>query len=153
MLFRSIVPMLSNTYGPGSKINNGVIPMLIDRCIEAKRNKSDFVINGDGSPLRDFIYVKDVVKIIEWMIYHYDSYDPVILSSGKVNSIKQLVEIIVDAVGFNGKVIWNTDINIGQASKCCSNRTLMRLLPNFKFTSIEDGIQETVNSFLGEKNV
>ena len=150
---KCIIPMLSNTYGPGSKIDNGVIPILINKCIDAKKNKSDFVINGDGSDLRDFIYVKDVVKIIEWMIYNYDLSDPVILSSGRVKSIKQLVEIIVNAVDFKGKVIWNSDIKTGQASKCCSNEVLKRLLPDFKFTSIQDGIRKTVNSLRRERNV
>ena len=118
-----------------------------------KKNKSDFVINGDGSDLRDFIYVKDVVKIIEWMIYNYDLSDPVILSSGRVNSIKQLVEMIVNAVDFKGKVVWDTSVKAGQSSKCCSNEVLKKLLPNFKFTSIEDGIRKTVNSFRRERNV
>jgi len=150
---KCIIPMLSNTYGLGSKIDNGVIPILINKCIDAKKDKCDFIINGDGSPLRDFIYIKDVVKIIEWMVNNYNSFDPVILSSGRVNSIKQLVELIVNAVNFKGKVVWNTDIKIGQASKCCSNEVLKKLMPDFKFTSIEDGIRETANSFMGERNV
>ena len=142
-----IIPMLSNTYGPGSKINNGVIPILINKCIDAKKNKSDFIINGDGSPLRDFIYIRDVVKILEWMVYNYNSSDPVILSSGHVNSIKQLVELIVNAVNFKGKVVWKPDVKIGQASKCCSNEVLKKLIPEFQFTSIEVGLKETVKWF------
>ena len=142
------IPMLSNTYGPDSKIDNGVIPILINKCIDAKKNNDDFIINGDGSPQRDFIYIKDVVKIIEWMVYNYDSNDPVILSSGSISSIKQIVELIVSKVNFQGKVVWNQDIKVGQVDKICSNDLLKKLIPDFQFTSIEDGISETVKAFM-----
>ena len=142
-----VVPMLSNTYGPNSKIDNGVIPILINNCIDAKKNNENFIINGDGSPQRDFVYIKDVVKIIEWMVYNYDSNDPVILSSGSISSIKQIVELIVSEVNFQGKVVWNQDVKVGQIDKICSNDLLKKLIPDFQFTSIEDGISETVKAF------
>ena len=150
---KCIAPMLSNTYGPNSKVDNGVIPILINKCIDAKENNKDFIINGDGTPIRDFIYIKDVTEIINWMIYNYDSNEPVILSSGNVSSIKQIVNLIVSEVNFKGKVVWNKDIKVGQGAKICSNKLLKKLIPDFKFTSINHGISETVNSFMEKNNV
>ena len=121
--------------------------ILINNCIDAKKNNENFIINGDGSPQRDFVYIKDVVKIIEWMVYNYDSNDPVILSSGSISSIKQIVDLIVSEVNFQGKVVWNQDVKVGQIDKICSNDLLKKLIPDFQFTSIEDGISETVKAF------
>ena len=76
--------MLSNTYGPRSRAENGVIPILIKKCYDAKINNSDFVIEGDGSPTRDFIFVRDVAKLVDWAVKNYNSIAPIIFSSGKI---------------------------------------------------------------------
>jgi len=145
------VPMLTNTYGPNSKITNGVVPYLINKCYEAMVSDIDFVIDGDGSPIRDFIYVKDVARLIDWSVQEYDSIEPIIFSSGKQNTIKQLVELIVDYIGFKGKVVWNKDISASQSVKLCDNTKLKKYLPDFKFTSMEDGLIETIDWYLNSK--
>jgi nucleoside-diphosphate-sugar epimerase len=140
-----ISPMLSNTYGPFSKVDNGVIPILIDKCFKAQKDKTDFIIMGDGNAERDFIYIDDVVDIISWLIENYNSSKPVILSSGKRTTVKDIVEIVIDEVGFQGKVVWDTSMGIGQNSKLCSNKKLLSILSDYKFTDIEKGISKTVN--------
>jgi GDP-L-fucose synthase len=140
-----IVPMLSNTYGPNSRIDNGAIPFLINKCYNAKINNTDLIISGDGSAKRDFIYVEDVAKLIHWSIDNYNSVDPIIFASGKQTTIKHVVNIITDIMQFNGNVIWDTTASVGQSTKLCDNSKLKTCLPNFKFTSIEDGIKKMIN--------
>ena len=142
------VPMLTNTYGPKSNIKNGVIPFLIDKCHKAMINNENLVIDGDGTPVRDFIYVKDVAKLVEWAIDNYDSIEPIIFSSGEQTTIKDLVDIIIEYMHFNGKVVWNKNVVAKQPIKLCDNSKLKYYLPNFKFISIEDGLKETINWFL-----
>jgi GDP-L-fucose synthase len=146
------VPMLTNTYGPKSSIRNGVIPYLIDKCYRAMIAEEDLVVDGDGTPVRDFIYVKDVAKLVDWTIHNYDSIEPVIFSSGEQTTIKELVDMITKYMNFNGKVIWVKDKVAGQPVKLCDNSKLKSHLPNFNFTSIEDGLKDTVNWFLKSKD-
>tara|TARA_Y100001963_G_C6698104_1_gene407976 strand:- start:1 stop:888 length:888 start_codon:yes stop_codon:yes gene_type:complete len=146
-----ITLMLTNTYGPNSKINNGAIPFLINECLKAKINNTDLVVSGDGSAIRDFIYVDDVVDLVDWSIKEYNSIEPIILSTGQQTTIKDIVNIITKTMKFTGKVIWNKNAETGQSIKLCNNSKLKNYLPNFKFTPIEEGIKKLVNHTIKEK--
>ena len=61
---------------------------------------------------------------------------------------KDLVDIIVQCVGFKGKVVFDTNKPEGQFRKPADNTKLLTLFPEFKFTSVEDGLKETVNWFV-----
>ncbi|MAG25860.1 hypothetical protein CMI47_09805 [Candidatus Pacearchaeota archaeon] len=142
----SIIPMLSNVYGPIFR-GGCVVSILIERCYKSIVNNDDFIIDGDGSPMRNFIYVKDVSKIIEWLIQNYKSDEPIIISGDDSSNIKEIVEIIVDYMNFNGKVVWKKDASVGQSIKLCDNSRLRKLLPDFEFTGLRDGIHETIDWF------
>lgn len=146
-----ITLMLTNTYGPNSKVNNGAIPFLIDKCLKAKENNTDLIISGDGSAVRDFIHVNDVAKLINWAIKEYNSIEPLILSTGQQTTIKDIVNIIIKAIEFKGNVIWNKNAEVGQSIKLCDNSKLKKLLPNFQFTSVEEGIKNLVKYSITEK--
>ena len=139
-----IVLMLSNTYGKNSKIGNGAIPFLIDKFMFAKKNNIDLILDGDGSPTRDFVYVKDIVKVLKWVVKNYESSKPIIVSSGVNTSIKKLVKLITIYTEFEGKIVWNNDKQIGQTNKKCDNSLLNNLIPNLEFTPIEVGLSEVI---------
>lgn len=145
----SVVP--TNVYGPFDNFNiesGHVLPALIHKCYLAKKNKADLVVWGSGNPLREFIYSKDLANLTEWVLNNYDEEEPIILSSSQEISIKDIVEIIVSAFEFKGKVVWDSSKPDGQYRKPSSNKKIMSYLPDFKFTPIEDGIKETVNWFI-----
>ena len=104
-------------------------------------------IDGDGSPTRDFLYVKDLKKIVDWMLREYNSSEPLILASGYINTVRQIVELIVEYMKYEGKIEWLSDKDIGESVKICNNSKLMSYLPDFEFTSIEEGIREMVVRF------
>jgi len=148
-----ITPMLSNTYGPNiNKTSNGAVPILINKCIEAIKNKHDLVLSGDGKASRDFIYVKDVNRAIKLMINKISSYEPIILSSGICSTVKDILEIIIDTSNYKGKVTWDKSNN-KEDIKICSNDLFKSYFPDFKFTSIEKGVSETVKYFMRKWNV
>ena len=60
---RTLYPLLTNIYGPSNKPMNGIIPFFIKKCIECKNENKDLDILGDGSPVRDFIFVEDLEPI------------------------------------------------------------------------------------------
>jgi len=146
--FVSVIP--TNIYGPNDNFdvaNGHVLPSLIHKCYLAKKNNTDLTIWGSGAPLREFIYSKDVGKLVTWVLENYNEAEPIILSPSKEISIKDLVGLIVDAVGFTGAVVFDTSKPEGQFRKPTDNSKLKSYLPDFEFVSIETGIRETVDWF------
>ena len=146
-----ICTFITNTYGPNFKLDNGVVPFLIHKCYLAKKYNKDLIIEGDGTPLRDFIFVKDVNKILNWLLNNYNESKPVIISTGVGVQIKELVDIIVQKFNFKGRVLWNHSNNLGQKIKLCDNSYLLSLKSDIEFTSLEEGISETIDWFLNNK--
>ena len=141
----------TNIYGPNDNFNldNGhVIPSLIHKCYLAKQSNTPFKVWGSGKPLREFIYSKDVAKLTEWVLDNYDEKEPIILSTSEEVSIKEVVDMIVKHMSFEGDVIWEDDKPDGQFRKPSDNSKLVKYLPDFKFTSLDEGLKETINWFL-----
>ena len=146
--YTSVIPC--NIYGPNDNydlINGHVIPSLIHRCYLAKQNGTDWIVWGSGEPLREFIFSRDVAKLTEIILNEYDGVDPIILSTSDEVSIKNVVNLIANAFKFKGKIIWDSSKPDGQLRKPSDNSRLKKLIPNFKFTPLKDGIEETVHFF------
>jgi len=149
--YKSVIP--TNIYGPNDNYNieNGhVIPSLIHKCYLARENKIDFTIWGSGKPLREFIFSRDVAKLTEWVLENYTENEPIILSTSDEISIKEIVDIIIEIMNFKGSVKWDSSKPDGQFRKPSDNSKIKNYLPNFKFTTIYDGLKETIEYF--EKN-
>jgi GDP-L-fucose synthase len=147
--YKSVIPC--NIYGPNDNfhIENGhVLPALIHKCYLAKQNNTPLYIWGSGAPLREFIYSKDVAEITNWILENYDGNEPIILSTSEEISIKQLVEMVVKEMEFEGEVIFDTSKPEGQFRKPSDNSKLKELMPDFKFTPMEDGLKETIQWFI-----
>jgi len=149
--FTSVIP--TNIYGPHDNFHledSHVIPGLIHRMYNCKKEGKDFTVWGSGKPLRQFIYSVDLAKLFIWVLDNYDSPEPIILSVDEDAevTIKQVVEEIVDAMEFKGKVVYDTSKSDGQYKKTASNKKLRDLHPKFKFTPMADGIKETVKWFV-----
>jgi GDP-L-fucose synthase len=142
----------TNVYGPWDNFDledSHVIPGLIHKCILAKKSNTSFVVSGTGSPLRQFIYSRDLGKLFIWTLRYYDDIDPLILSvdeSAEV-SIKNVAEIISHAAKFDGIIEWDKTKADGQYKKTADNSKLRRLLPDFEFTPLSEGIKESVDWF------
>lgn len=149
--YKSVIP--TNIYGPNDNYNteNGhVIPSLIHKCYLARENKTDFTIWGSGKPLREFIFSRDVAKLTEWILENYQENEPIILSTSDEISIKDVVDIIIEIMGYKGSVKWDLSKPDGQFRKPSDNSKIKTYLPDFKFTSLYDGLKETIEYF--EKN-
>jgi len=147
--YSCVVP--TNIYGPNDNFNletSHVLPGLIHKCYLAKKNNTDFVIWGTGKPLREFIYSKDVGRIIDLLIDKNIQFDSVILSPSHEVSITEVAEIIAKAFSFTGRIVYDFSMPDGQHRKPTSNEKLLNLIGDFKFTSITDGIESTVKWFL-----
>ena len=137
--------LLGNVYGPHNHFSNNstVVSNLIYNCYKAKITQEDFIVYGDGTPTRDFIYVKDLNHIFNTVIESSHT-EPVIVSSGEVVTVKELVALIVEALDFTGNVIWGNQPNMGQVHKYSDISRLRSIIgEDYKFTSLKQGIKDT----------
>ena len=146
-----VVLIPTNIYGPHDNWNlteGHVVPALIHKCAVAKQSGDPLVVWGSGTPLREFVYSRDVAALSLWAAAEYDSETPLILTSGIEVSIRNLVESVVEAMGFQGEVVFDADKPDGQFRKPSSAEPLRELLPDFEFTTLRDGMDETVRWFV-----
>lgn len=150
--FTSVVP--TNIYGPHDNFNiqdGHVIPGLIHKCYTAKKDGGNFMIWGSGTPLRQFIYSEDLARLMIWCLREYDDVDPIILSVGEKDevSIKDVALMIAAAMDFpEDRIQFDSDKPDGQYKKTACNDKLMKLRPDFQFTSMEVGLKKAVEWFI-----
>lgn len=149
--FTSVIP--TNIFGPYDNFHledSHVIPGLIHKCHLAQKNGTPFTIMGSGSPLRQFIYSRDLAKLMVWTLREYKETDPIILSVDESDevTIKDVAMSIVKAMKFNGEVTFDATKADGQYKKTANNAKLRKYLPDFKFTPFEKAMDETVAWFL-----
>jgi GDP-L-fucose synthase len=147
--FNSIFLLPVNLYGPGDNFNpnsSHVIPALIRKCIEAQESGEDhIVVWGDGSPTREFIYVKDAARGIALAAEKYNKSDPVNIGSGFEISIKDLIQKIARMTGFEGDLVWDTSKPNGQPRRALDTT---RAKEEFGFeaqTDFDEGLQNTID--------
>ncbi|XP_054271128.1 probable GDP-L-fucose synthase [Macrosteles quadrilineatus] len=149
--FTSVIPC--NVFGPHDNFDlqaSHVIPGLVRKLYDIiDQGKKEFVVLGSGKPLRQFIFSLDLARLMIWVLRNYDSVDPIILSVDEQDevSIAKLAELIAAAFNFDGKIVFDSSKADGQYKKTASNAKLRSLLPNFKFTPLEQAIRETVKWF------
>jgi len=148
--FTSVIPC--NVFGPHDNFNmqdGHVIPGLIHKAYKAKADGTDFHIWGTGKPLRQFIYSLDLGRLFIWAIRDYEDIEPIIFSVDESDeiSIAEVAKLVLEAFDFKGNVVYLTDKADGQYKKTASNAKLRKLLPDFKFTPINEAIEATVKWF------
>jgi GDP-L-fucose synthase len=146
--YSCVIP--TNIYGPNDNFSlesGHVIPSLIHKCYLAEKYGTDFVVWGSGKPLREFIFSYDVGELVEMLMDRYRTSYTVILSPSEEVSIGHVAHIIAEAMGFKGKIVYDTTKSDGQFRKPTCNKKLQSLIPDYEFTPLEEGIQFTVDWF------
>jgi GDP-L-fucose synthase len=152
--YNAIHVLPTNLYGPGDNFDlktSHVIPAMIRKMLTAEENGENVTLFGDGSPTREFLYVKDAAEGIALATAHYDKRDPVNLGSGVEISIKDLATLIKELVGFSGDIIWDTSYPNGQPRR---NVDHTRALKEFGFeatTSFREGLSEVIDWYLANR--
>lgn len=141
----AVVVVPNNAYGPGDNfdIESGhVIPGLIRKCIAGT---SPLVVWGDGTPTRDFLYVKDFAEGVVLAAERLQPEDgPVNLGSGVETRIADLVKLISELTGFAGEIVHDTTKPNGQPRRSVSIERAKKLLGFSPHYSLRDGLTETI---------
>ncbi|XP_076040152.1 GDP-L-fucose synthase-like [Oratosquilla oratoria] len=148
--FTSIIPC--NVFGPHDNFNlteGHMMAALIHKAYLAERDDQPFVIWGTGKPLRQFIYSVDLGRLIIWVLREYPEIEPIILAVDEEDeiSIRDVGELVIKAFGYKGEIVHDISKSDGQFKKTASNAKLRKYLPDFKFTSTKQAIEETVDWF------
>lgn len=147
----SVMP--TNLYGPNDNYhptNSHVLPALIRRFHEAKVAGLDTVTCfGDGSPLREFLYVDDLADLCVFLMNHYSGSETVNAGTGKELTIKALAGLVAKVVGFQGKIHWDTSKPNGTPRKLLDVSKVTSLGWTYK-TELEDGIRLSYEDFLNK---
>ncbi len=147
--YNAIHVLPTNLYGPGDNFNPKsahVIPDMIRKMTQAlERGDSEMVLFGDGTPTREFLYVKDAAEGIGLAAAYYNESDPVNLGCGEEISIRDLAEMVADRVGFRGTIRWDTSKPNGQPRRQVDAALAERKFGFRARTSFADGLSELVN--------
>ena len=143
--------MPTNVYGPNDNYHpehSHVLPALIRRFHEAKeQHLPEVVCWGDGSPLREFLYVDDLADLCVFLMNNYSGNETVNAGTGKEITIKKLAELVAEIVGYTGKIVWDTTKPNGTPRKLLDVSKSKALGWTYK-VELEDGIKMAYNDFL-----
>lgn len=143
--------MPTNLYGPNDNYDlktSHVLPALIRKFHEAKVNNSKAVeIWGTGTPLREFLYVDDMADACVFLMENYDGEQHVNIGTGKEVSIRELAETVKSVVGFDGELVFNSDMPDGTPRKLTNVNKLNSLGWKYK-VELREGIKMAYEDFL-----
>lgn len=136
--------MPTNLYGPHDNYDlsgSHVMPAMIRKFHEAKVSGAPSVeLWGTGTPLREFLYVDDMADACVFLLENYSGEQHVNIGTGKEVTIKQLAETVKKTVGFEGEIIWNTDMPDGTPRKLTNVDKLHELGWTHK-VELEEGVE------------
>ena len=147
--FISVMP--TNLYGPNDNYHpthSHVMPALIRRFHEAKeRGDAEVVCWGDGSPLREFLYVDDLADLCVFLLNNYSGNETVNAGTGVEITIRELAELVAETVGYKGRIVWDTTKPNGTPRKLLDVSKARRLGWTYK-TELADGLRLAYDDFL-----
>ena len=145
----SVMP--TNLYGPNDNYHpthSHVLPALIRRFHEAKEaGLEEVTCWGDGTPLREFLYVDDLANLCVFLINNYSGNETVNAGTGKELTIRELTELVAKTVGYKGRILWNTDMPNGTPRKLLDVSKAKALGWTYT-TELPEGIRLAYEDFL-----
>ena len=146
--FCSVIP--GNIFGENDNFNledGHVVPSLVHKCYNAKKNGTPLEVWGDGSAYREFLYAKDVARVcIQLLESDVELPRRVIVSGQEETQIKDLVKLVCDAYDYHN-VKWLTDKPNGQLRRPTNKEVFHKILPEFEYTGLSEAMKKTVTWF------
>ena len=146
--FNSIFLLPVNLYGPGDNFDprsSHVIPALIKKCVDAiDRGEDEIVVWGTGKATREFFYVEDAAEAIVLATEAFNKSEPVNIGPGFEISIRDLVTLIAELTGFQGKITWDAAKPDGQPRRMLDTGRAFREFGFRAKTGFRDGLEKTI---------
>ena len=143
--------MFSGIYGPGDSTDPNKVHALngmIIRMLSAiKEDAEEFEIWGTGNPIREWIYIDDVCKILLRSLDMEQIIEPVNVAQGEGFSIAETAECIANATGFEGNLTFNTKYQDGAPIKILGMGRFKDLFEDYSFYDHQEGVSQTVQYY------
>jgi len=145
--FETVSAMPANLYGPNDNFNSEqshVIPAMIKKFMDAIwHGKKEVIFFGDGSPIRDFMYVDDLADACVFLMNNYDDPNHINVGSGLDVSIKYLAQVISSIIGYEGEILWD-DTKPNGSPRRTLDTSRMGALGWYPKTSLIQGLEKTI---------
>lgn len=145
-----ISAMPTNLYGPNDNYdlnNSHVLPALIRKFFEAKKeNKSEVVIWGTGTPLREFLHVDDLADACFFLMQNYSEEDHINVGSGQEVSILELANIVKEITEFKGSISHDLSKPDGTPRKLMDNSKI-NTLGWYAKIDLKKGVEREIENF------
>ena len=152
--FHAISLMPTNLYGPGDHFDlkaSHVLPALMRKAHEARVNGSlEMVVWGTGTPRREFLHVDDLADAALFLMLHYDEAGIINVGVGTDLTIRELAELVCQAVGYDGRLVFDASKPDGTPQKLLDVSRLRALGWQARI-NLEAGIRETYQWFLAQQ--
>ena len=139
---------LANVYGPGQLAGRGqgVVAAFLDDCLK----EHSVTLYGDGSIVRDYIYVDDVGDVVAELMYRTDGPRVLNVGSDEGHSLLELIRLIEDVLGRSIGVVYRPDRKFDVRSIVLDVRSLRSLI-DFRPVSLADGIARSWSALSDEQ--
>ena len=135
----------ANSYGPREIIDPNHSHVIGALILKALSRKKPFVIWGDGSPIREYIFANDAARGMILALEKYCEADPINLSSGETVTIKDLAEKILRICDYNPEIVFDESKPMGQSRRVLKNDKAANALGFNALTSLDEGLKSTIN--------
>jgi GDP-L-fucose synthase len=136
-----------NLYGPMDK-DDKIIPVMINKIIDAKNSKDFITLFGDGTPVRQFMHSKDVAKIIKKVIDEniFESFN---IAPDDSFTIDEVARIVIDVADANYlEIRYDETKPNGQIRRDIDVTRFKKIIPDYEFISLRDGIKDCFNTLI-----
>lgn len=144
--------ILTNLYGPHdvfTEYRSHVLSALIKKFADAK---DEVNLWGDGSPMREFLYVTDAAAAIVKSIKLEHDLEPINIGTGVGTSIKELAQMIAELISFKGKINWDTSKPNGASRKVLDVNRMKNTLQWYPSWTLQKGLEATIKWYLQNKS-
>jgi len=144
----------STLYGSGYHTDGRQMHFIFDLIRKIMRGHlydEPVILWGDGYQKRELVFVEDFVKILIELTQTCEN-DIVNIGAGEEFTIRHFAQLICQKVGYDfNRIQFDTTKYVGAKSKCLNTDKLKNLLPNLQLTSLEIGLNQTIDWFWSEQ--
>jgi GDP-L-fucose synthase len=130
-----------------------MVASLIRRFVEQQASGQPIVIWGDGSPLREYTYSRDMARAFLWCLEHYDEAQILHVGSTEEHSVKDTAFMIADILGIDrSRLHFDTSKPAGILRKGTDNSKFVSR-SGFTYTPFREGLEKTIRWYLDNKDI
>ncbi len=148
---KSINWIVANAYGPGDYTDPNKVHALngiIIRLIQAKKTGAKtFEIWGSGKPTREWVFIKDAAKMLAHSLQISQQLYPVNFAQNTAYSVSEIAAIAAKILKYPVTFTYNTQFADGAPTKILDDTQFRKRFPDFQFTPLRQGIQETIKYY------